>query len=102
MTPISLQIVAVERRHKLQQTSLRIGIVFNVCSLAEHIRDRSREAYKYALSPGNLFHNTVICRASRAGLRFEAPDKSSLLPYWNAHCTEVYRYNVDRQAGKFL
>ena len=73
---ISLQIVAVERRHGLQQASLRIGIVSNVCSLAEHVRDRSREVYKYVLSPQQFalqFYHLAM--QSRAGLRFEVPDK---------------------------
>jgi hypothetical protein len=70
---ISLQIVAVERRHGLQQASLRIGVVSNVCSLIEHERDRSREVYiSTSSSPSNLFYNstTYLREAEQAfGLR---------------------------------
>lgn len=71
-----LQIVAAERRHGLQQVSLRIGIVSSVCYLAEHVRSRSGEAYKYVRHPQRLVlqsHHSVT--QSRAGLAFEVPDK---------------------------
>ena len=64
----------------------------NVCSLAEHVRDRSREAYKYVLFPQQfVLQYYHLATQSRAGLRFEAPDKFFPLTYWNFHCTDIYR-----------
>ena len=67
----------------LQQASLIIGIVSNVCTLAEHVGDRSREAYKYVLSPQKLVVQFYpLAMQSRAGLRFEEPDRFFPLTYW--------------------
>jgi hypothetical protein len=79
---ISLQIGAVERKHRLQQALLRIGIVsFNVCYLAEHVRDRSREDYKYVLSPSNLLYSSITgLRKVEQALRLRYLISSSLCP----------------------
>ena len=64
---ISLLIVAVEWRHGLQQASLRIDIVFNVCSLVEPACYRSREPINTSTSPSNLFSITItwLCRVEQ-------------------------------------
>jgi hypothetical protein len=68
---ISLLIVAVEWRHRLQQASLKIDIVFNVCSLVEPACCRSRETYKYVLFPQQfVLHYHHLAMQSRVGLRF--------------------------------
>jgi hypothetical protein len=77
---MSLQIVAVKRRHWLQQGSITKGIPQSFYQAA-HLPDRMRrEAYKYVLYPGKI-GSTIYSPDSAKSSRpvSESPDKFSPL-----------------------
>jgi hypothetical protein len=103
---VSIDVSTVEIPVGSKRRTLRIDVVsFNVCSLIEHVRDRSQVAYKYVLSSQRIVLQYYHLAMQSRGLRSEAPDKffSLLQPmpsFYRNYLQQNPSVILDAQRGK--